>query len=152
MDSIRIDTGVKRIAINGDPTRVIEFNPKDVLFAEKYYQMVGEFQNKQEDYSTRAEVLEADAEVDEIGLPLNTQERLALFREICDWTKEKIDQVFGAGTSEKAFGEALNFDMFVQFFEGVKPFIEEARSEKVQKYSKVVADRKKIESDKAIMD
>jgi hypothetical protein len=42
--------------------------------------------------------------------------------------------------------------MFTQFFEGITPFIEKARGEKVQQYRKVVADRKKIEDGKAVMD
>ena len=151
-DSIRIDTGVKRVMINDDPKRVIEFNPKDVVFAEKFYRMVDDFRAMETDFVARANELEAVEEVDELGLPVNTAERLQLVREVCDWSKTKIDQIFGEGASEKAFGDAMNLEMFKQFFEGITPFIESARSEKVDKYRKVIADRKTIEDQKAVME
>jgi hypothetical protein len=151
-DSIRIDSGVKRIMINDDPSRVIEFNPKDVIFAEKFYGLVADFKGKQDDFIARAEALEAVIETDELGLPINTGERIQLVREVCEWAKDKIDSVFGAGTSQKVFGDAVSIPMFTQFFEGITPFIEEVRGDQVQKYSKVVADRKKIEESKAVMD
>ena len=151
-DSIRIDTGVKRIMINDDPNRVIIFNPKDVIFAEKFYAMIAEFRGKQNDFIARAEALDAVEETDEFGLPINTGERIQLVREVCEWTRAKIDDVFGEGTSQRAFGDAISIPMFTQFFEGITPFIEEERSGQVQKYSKVIADRKKIEQDKTVMD
>lgn len=152
VDSIRIDSGVKRIAINDDPGRIIEFNPKDIIFAEKYYALVGEFKTKQNDFISRAEKLEAVKDKDEFGLPVNMGERIALTHEICVWTKEKIDNLFGPGTSEKAFGNVLSLEVFEQFFDGILPLIESARGDKVKKYSTVVADRKKIEDSKAVMD
>jgi hypothetical protein len=151
-DSIRIDTGVKRVAINDDPNRIIEFNPKDVVFAERFYGLIGEFKSAEKDFVSRAEALDAVKEIDELGLPVNAGERIKLLREVCEWAREKIDQVFGEGTSQKAFGDAIGLDLFSQFFEGITPFIEGARGDQVQKYSKVVADRKKIEDGKAVMD
>ena len=44
--------------------------------------------------------------------------------------------VFGAGTSEKAFGEAQTLNMFEQFFDGITPYIQGARGQKVSKYRK----------------
>lgn len=151
-DSIRIDSGVKRIMINDDPARVIEFNPKDVVFAERFYSLISEFKDAERGFLKRAEALDAVTETDEFGLPVNAGERIKLIRELCEWSREKIDQVFGEGTSQMAFGDAVNIDMFTQFFEGITPFIEQARGEKTQQYRKVVADRKKIEDGKAVMD
>jgi len=151
-DSIRIETGVKRIMINDDPTRVIEFNPKDVVFAERFYSLIGEFKDTEKGFMARAEALDAVTEIDEFGLPVNAGERIKLIRDLCEWSRDKIDQVFGVGTSQAAFGDAVELEMFTQFFEGITPFIEQARGEKTQQYRKVVADRKKIEDGKAVMD
>lgn len=134
MESLRIDTGVKRVMINDDPNRVIVFNPSDVAFAERFYRLIGEFQDKQAEYQRRAEELEQNAVVNENGIPSNLAESLALLREACEFLRAKIDDLFGAGTSEKVFGDALSLDAFEQFFEGITPFVQTARSNKMTRY------------------
>lgn len=142
MESLRIDTGVKRVMINDDPNRVIVFNPSDVAFAERFYRLIGEFQDKQAEYQRRAEELEQNAVVNENGIPSNLAESLALLREACEFLRAKIDDLFGAGTSEKVFGDALSLDAFEQFFEGITPFVQTARSDKMTRYvSKKVSGR-----------
>jgi hypothetical protein len=136
MDSIRIDTGIKRIAINDDPSRVIEFDPTDVSFAEKFYQALGELETKQAEYEARAEELDAHPEeLDARGLPANVGEKLAFMREVCEFMYQKIDFLFGAGASATIFGGAMNLDAIHQFFTGIMPFIQKSRAEKVAKYS-----------------
>lgn len=134
MDSIRIDTGEKRIAINGDPERVIVFNPQDIGFAERFYQLLKDFEAKQAEYQARADELD-NQELDEQGIPEKIGESLALLREVCEFLKDRIDHLFGQGASQKAFGDALTLDMFEQFFTGIVPFVQTARSVKVAKYA-----------------
>lgn len=136
MDSIRIDTGVKRVCINDNPEKVIEFNPSDVIFAEKFYQLIKDFELKQTEFINRSKELDANKEIDENGLPVNLNESIALLKEVCNYFREKIDGLFGEGSSQKAFGDSLNLDIFEQFFEGILPFIEKVREEKVKKYVK----------------
>lgn len=135
MDSIRIDSGVKRIAINDDESRVIEFNPSDVLFAERFYSVYGEFEKKHEEYKTKAKKLGAE-NVENIG------EGIVLAREMCAFMREKIDILFGAGTSQKVFGDTLSMAMISQFLEGMTPFFEHARSEKTKKYINTASKRR----------
>lgn len=142
MESLQINTGEKRIAINGDPERVIIFNPTDVAFAERFYRLIGDFQSKLIEYKTRAESIEAQNTTDENGLPVNLNERLALMNDACTYIRERIDVLFGMGTSQKAFGDALQLDMFTQFFEGITPFIQKSRVAKIEKYTNVKAKRK----------
>lgn len=127
MNSLRIDAGLVRIVINDDPERVIEFNPGDVLFAERFYNLLAEFEAKESDFSSRAEALD-QTEVDNMG------ERLAFMREVCEFMRAKIDGLFGAGTSQKAFGDSLSLEMFEQFFAGITPFIKAARQERTAQY------------------
>ena len=152
MDSIRIDTGGVRLMVNGDPQRVIAFNPHDVVFAERFYALLGEFKGAEQYFLERAQALDAVTEKDDAGLPVNAGERIKLIREICEWTREKIDAVFGKGTAQAAFGDSMSLDMFGQFFEGVTPYIEKERSKKISQYSKVVKDRKDIEDSKRVME
>lgn len=135
MDSFRVDSGRKRIAINDDLQRVIEFDPTDVLFAEKFYLLIQEFETKQVEYERRAAELDADQSLDSYGLPANLTSRLAFMREVCEFMRLQIDSLFGAETSQKAFGDALSLEMIEQFFTGITPFIQRARSGRVAKYT-----------------
>lgn len=135
MDSLRIDAGKKRIAINDDPQRVIEFDPTDVLFAERFYSLIQDFETKQVEYEQRAAELDTDQSFDQNGLPVNLAGRLAFMREVCEFMRLQIDSLFGTGTSQTVFGDALSLEMIEQFFTGITPFIQRARSEKINRYS-----------------
>ena len=134
MNSLRIDTGTVRIMVNDDENRVIEFNPTDVLFVEKFYNLIKKFEEKEEDYRKQIEEITSNKEVDPYGLPINTEATLKIILEICNFLRSQIDQVFGEGTSEKAFGSNQTLNMFEQFFTGITPYIQEARAEKTSKY------------------
>lgn len=141
-DSLRINTGTKRLLVNDGPD-YIEFNPDDVVFAEKFYNLVREFQTKQDEYSARAQDLD-NQELDENGIPERVGESLALIREVCEFLCGKIDDLFGPETCRKVFGGAMTLNMFEQFFTGITPFIQRAREEKVSQYvrTKKSGDRK----------
>ena len=147
MDVIKTTTGVKEITVERDGVTagVIRFNPSDVLFAEKFYHLVGEFEEKMEEYEARSNAIEKNTSLDDNHLPVNMDERLALLREACLFVRERIDHLFGAGTSQAAFGETLVLDVFNQFFEGVTPFVQHARAEKLAQYAPV---KKRVSSHK----
>lgn len=133
--SIRVDAGEIRLRINDDPDRVITFNPFDLLFAEKFYALLDEFEKKDEELQERMAELAMDEAKDKHGLPKNTPETIALMSETAEYIHEKIDDLFGEGTSEAAFQGQKNLEMIVQFFEGIVPYINEARSERIEKYT-----------------
>lgn len=135
MDSLQITSSARKIAINDDPNRIITFNPHDVIFAEKFYNLIGEFQKTLTQYEPRARAIESNTAVDENNLPVNFGERIALHREICDYIRERIDHLFGVGTSQIAFGDERDPEQFTQFFDGLKPFFKDARTPKIEKYT-----------------
>jgi hypothetical protein len=135
VDSLQITSGEKRIAINDDPDRVIVFNPADIIFVEKFYKLIAEFEEKAKEYQARFEELSKIEENDEHGFPVNTDERFELLKEVCVYIRGKIDDIFGKDTSQKAFGDAYDIEQFKQFFDGMTPFIQKARAEKLQKYT-----------------
>jgi len=149
MENITIETGVKRIMINDDPNNVLEFSPEDITFAEHFYQLIQDFQVKQAEYQKRAEAIDANKELDASGIPANVPAGLAMMHEICDFMREQIDLLFGAGTSQKVFGDALSLTMYEQFFQQVTPFIQRSRSEKLAQYAPPPAAKKRHK--KAIM-
>lgn len=132
--SIRIDTGEVRLLINDDENRVIIFNPNDISFLEAFFELLEDFEKKEKEFRNEERVLNANKNVDGHGLPKNIKGKIALTRKICRYMREKVDSVFGEGTSDTAFGKANTMDMFSQFFEGVTPFIKSARDDKTSKY------------------
>ena len=144
MDSLVLKTNTKQIAItrDGEQTGVLQFDPSDVVFAEKFYNLIAEFQAKAKEYEPRANELESNTEKDKNNLPVNFGERLALLREVCEYIRNRIDHLFGIGTSQAAFGEVYDTELIVQFLEGLKPFFQKARSEKIKKYTSPASEKR----------
>lgn len=134
MDSIKIEDGVKRVCINGDESRVISFNPKDVALFESFYAMYRDMLRAAEEYDARAREIDAVTGVDDLGLPINAPEKMAFMRESVEYWHAQIDALFGEGTSETVFQGALDMDAVMQFLEGLTQFFQEVRMEKTQKY------------------
>jgi len=132
-ESLRIETGAKKILINDGP-EFIEFNPFDVAFVEKFYSVFTEFKMKTEEFKAQATELDSHSEIDEDGLPVNMLDRMKFARELCDYSYGQIDVLFGEGTSEKVFRGVRNVELVEQFFGGLIPFIQNEREEKLKKY------------------
>ena len=135
-DSIRVDAGQKRILMNDDPKRVVEFNPSDILFAKKFEALLKDFDQKNIEFQKRLSELDETKDKDKFGLPKNLPDSIALAIEMADYLHEQIDNLFGDGTAEAAFQGQKNLDMIEQFFTGLLPYIQRARKEKVEKYTK----------------
>jgi hypothetical protein len=133
MHNLNLNLGTKVVSINGDPDRTIEFNPRDTLFVEKFYQVYSDIQEKQEELTTRAKAID-DTPGDD-GLPKGFNEQIALINETCVYMREKIDYLFGEGASQTVFGKVNNLDAIAQFLEGIMPLVMEERSQKVSKYA-----------------
>lgn len=132
--SIYINSATVRLLINEDESRVIEFNPEDLSFIEAFYDLIKEFDKKMAEFKGKEIALEKDKTVDKYGIPNNTAKRIALTRSVCTYLRNKVDALFGAGTSDTVFGKTNTLDMFSQFFEGITPYIEVSRTKKVEKY------------------
>lgn len=142
MAGLKINTGTIRLEIDDDPGRVISFCPTDVRFAERVQGLISELQGKQKEFESRVKALNDTAEMDENGVPLNIGDQLAMARELIEYMRGKIDEVFGAGTSQTAFGDCYSFEALVSFFEGVAPYIAKARGQKIDAHLRKVRSRK----------
>lgn len=134
---MKITTGRIEIPIERDGETVgnLIFNPRDAGFAERFYGLIAEFETKEKEYKKKAAQLDKNKETDDYGLPKNAGEGIALLREICEYMRAKIDHVFGVGASQLVFGDYNDPGMFGQFFDGVTPYIQQARGEKIAKYT-----------------
>lgn len=133
--SIQIKSAEVHILVNDDQNRVIAFNPEDISFIDAFYDLIGEFDTKIEEFKQRELILRKNKAVDKYGIPISTKEEIKLTKDLCTYLREKIDALFGVGTADTVFGKANTPDMFVQFFDGITPFIQTAREKKVQKYT-----------------
>lgn len=132
---MKIETGVAvPIERNGEHVGDLRFNPDDVCFVERAYDLISELKRAEKEYESKAKELEADSAVDEYGIPKNIRARLQFLREACEGLYAQIDTVFGAGTSEMVFGGALSLSAIEQFFTGLAPHFEEARADKMAPY------------------
>jgi hypothetical protein len=126
-----IDSSLVRLTINGGPD-FIEFDPNDTLFLEGFYNLIEQFTLKQEKYRQLLDV--SPESTNEAGLPINARESILALKEICDFTYVQIDLMLGEGSSKKLFGDRKSFSPIQQFFEGITPYVRQARSKKLASY------------------
>ena len=137
MNNLTIISGTIKLCVNEDESRVIEFNPNSLEFTERYYELIESFEKKIAECEERLAELEKDTSVNSLGIPNNAKAAVTISREICDYMREQIDYLFGAGTSKAAFGDETQLDMIEQFFNGITPYIAAARGKAVEKYTVV---------------
>lgn len=125
---------LRQFTINGDESKVLEFDPGDALFSEKFYKVIHEVQAEEAIYTRKAKELSENKELDSYGLPQNMGDQISLLLELSNFMRDKIDYLFGEGTSQMTFGESRNLTTIGQFFEGITPAFDEVRGEKVSKY------------------
>lgn len=134
MDSIRIETKELRIQVNDDPNRVIAFNPNDIGFAKRFFDLIDACDRKQRDFLAEEKRLLAE----NAGKPVIERNRLTneLEMQMFEFILGQIDTVFGPGTSQAAFDGARDLDLVVQLFDALTPYVERARRAQVEKYTK----------------
>jgi len=138
MKSLNIDDGSITLCINGDESRVISFNPTDVNFASRFYELIEDFNSKEQ------ELLKKAKELDD-GLANSTKNTADIFsftKELDDYFKGKLDYVFGLGTSKACFGSinVMSIDkkgnrILNNFLLAITPFITKARGKELSKYT-----------------
>lgn len=133
---MKISTGAK-ITIERDDEVVgaIRFDPSDVLFMERVYDLMDGLEKAQSDYEARAAEIDKEERVDQYGIPLNGREQVKLMRDFCEFMHAKIDGLFGDGTSEMVFAGALSMDTIFDFLDGLTPHLEQAQAERIKKYT-----------------
>lgn len=134
-DKLIINSGEKRIQIN-DTDNYLVFNPSDVVFVERFYKMITDFEAKLAEYQAKGAELDKADEVNELGIPVNMQERIDYIHEVCGFMYEQINFLFGEGTSKMLFGDSESLDMLEQFFSGLAPIVKSYRQKNVKKYLK----------------
>lgn len=127
MSELHISSGAVRLNIirDGENVGVFTFNPKNLLEAQRYSDVVVEMQKKKVEYLERARVLDAENDI---------KGKIDFLIEYVKEMRNDIDKIYGEGTSDLVFGDTLDIDMFFDFIEGLAPYYKKASSERTAKY------------------
>lgn len=140
MAGIRVNTGVKRIEVNDDGD-FITLSLHDNAFLEKFFSLYENLQ-KMADESTRKEADIRERYKDSTEQNGLLQETFALYSTAGATLTEEVDKLFGEGTCRKVFGDITpSFELFIEFFEQLTPYLQEFAREKAQRMSKYSAAR-----------
>ncbi len=149
MQSLNFDTGLIVLSINNDESKTISFNPKDVNFANRFYELIQDFKSKEGEMLERAKALDSQTDLDNDGIPVNLPDVFSFTEELDSYFKGQIDHIFGAGTSETCFGSinVMSADhkgrmIFENFLNALSPYIMAERQKKVGKYTEKYLKRK----------
>ena len=123
MDSFKISTGKIGVPIERDGENVgtFYFNPSDILVARKIMDLKKDFEVKEKEFQKESK--KADT----------VEKQIALLEEIVNYFRNKIDEVYGQGTSDLLFGEARVLEMFSGFFDGINAHYQKASQERIEK-------------------
>jgi len=140
--NLDIDTGSLTLCVNRDQNKLITFSPKDVNFAQRFYELTDDFAKKQQGFMEKAEKLDSEMEFNEDGTPKNLDSIFELTKELDDYFKERLDYVFGKGTSETCFGDVnvMSVDnkgkrILENFLKGIAPHIKASREDSAKEHT-----------------
>lgn len=124
MEKLKISTGEMSLEIerNGEITGIFRFNPRDVAQAKRLFETQAQISEIDEDFIHRDK---------EAKTPL---EKTQILEEYCKHQMDKIDYIFGAGSSEVLFGETKSRIAFQSFYDGIIPYYAKASKEAMKKY------------------
>ena len=128
MDTLKINLGnvsLKIVDENNNEKGIFTFNPNDINTANKFFDLLSELDIKKEEFTKRESELAED----------DIKGKLALTLEVIDYFENKIDNIFGSGSSELIFGQTKSIDMFKDFFEGLMPYYQKASQNRIDKYT-----------------
>ena len=134
MEPIKISTGMVSVDIIddfGEVRGVFKFNPEDLGVMKRML----ELKNKIQSESSENEKKESECKTGE--------ERMLFLEKICTDYKNQIDNIWGTGTSNILFGDAVCLTMFSDFLAGVGKCYEDESQKRINKYKKQIQDYKK---------
>ena len=147
MDSLRVNSGIKRIEVN-DSKEYIEIPISDASFFERYAEILQYFDKKQVEIDKRAkeiaekysakekeEILGEDA-IAEMNVDM-VADTVKLYSELCKDTCMQLDKLFGDGCCRKVFVgiETPGIELIGDFFCRITPFLQKYAQERNDKIS-----------------
>lgn len=130
MESLNIETSKKRLCLNGDESKVIEFNPEDLDTRKKFFDASKEIFQKQREYDIA--VKEIESEQDDMK---KTEKAFELEQNLYNLMKNIIDDIFGNGTSDMITDGKTNIFSLVNFIIAITPYFRAVTDKQKNKYT-----------------
>lgn len=129
MATLQINTGVIELGIirDGKEVGTFTFNPTNLDESRKHAEIVEKLEREQ------AEQLEKAKALDEHG---TNMERIDFIKGFVADMRNKIDEIYGEGTSEVIFGDCYSAEVITDFFVQLTPYYESASRKRKEKYKK----------------
>lgn len=134
MESLQIKTGKVGIKILDDfgvERGIFQFNPEDLGAAKKMSELLAKIKTQSSDLEKR----ESECKTGE--------ERMLLLEEVCSGYRKDIDNIWGIGSSDILFGNAVCTEMFEDFLTGIGKHYSKESAKRVNKYKQRAIQNKK---------
>ncbi|MCM1327258.1 MAG: hypothetical protein NC094_12155 [Bacteroidales bacterium] len=134
MDSLRVDSGIKKIEVN-DNGEYIEIPISDTAFYEKFGALLKHFEQKQAEIEKQAAELEEkhkDKPDNDTDMIIDT---VTLYSGLCKDICAELDRLFGAGCCKKVFVgiDTPSTELIGDFFEQITPLLQKYAQERNEK-------------------
>jgi len=127
------ETGIP-VTLDGNTEPAFYFYPDDLDFIKKASKLYFDLNKYSEEVAKKYKGI--DIEIDEEGVPKNTNAIISVMEEEFNMQLKAIDELLGDGVSEKVFKGKVNFVLFSKFLGFLSQIIEENRQSTINNYIK----------------
>lgn len=128
MESLKVNSTLIRLAINDSPNKIIQFDPGDVRFRKKFYNLRNVIFEKEREFDIKAKQLE-NIESEE-----NIKRCMQMEEELFDFLSNLINDLFGEKTTEYICEDRKNVDTICNFVIAVAPYFQKYNENARNKY------------------
>lgn len=140
MNRIRINNGIKRIEVN-DNGDYITLSLDDSAFFDRFLSLYNNLLKMANEADEKKNGMKQKYGENSDNIEF-TNEAFSLYYGFSRDMMGELDNLFGAGTCQKVFGDITpTFELYIDFFEQLKPLIDEFADEKKQRMNKYSAAR-----------
>ncbi|WP_206460237.1 hypothetical protein [Anaerovorax sp. IOR16] len=139
--NIKFETGTIELAIQGDPNKILRFNPTDENVVSKFLNLVTTANQKLEELSSECDKILSSEKKKMEKVKLKNKLNL----ELDALLRNELDTTFGVGVSDMAFGDmcvtAITESgncIFVNFLMALTPIIESENKKRSQKVDDII--------------
>lgn len=131
-NALNFDTGEIKLAVNGDPDRLLIFNPDDANLRSRFYEVSADMNTKGQEMKKKGEELKDG----------DDETAFEYLKEMDTYFREKVDYIFGEGSAGLIFKNqnllsiAGNGDFILaNFLSAIAPHFQSATDDRVKKFT-----------------
>lgn len=145
MQNLEFNTGMIELAIQGDPDRILRFNPSDGNVIAGFLGILNKANDRLKDMSDKENKIMSD-DISDIE---KVKQKNQLDLELDAFLRIELDNVFGQGSSKMIFGNIsataiteYGETVFMNFMNAILPYFQKEMKKRNEKVSKIIQDHK----------